>query len=451
MHLTEAEAPPPSNSCTTLRTCCCLVAHHKVRAKLQSCKEGSIEFGQLQQLIATCSAADLLADAARIKKTKWSDLVRFVNILFQHCDELKGLPVIVMLGLTRRYAEMLLEAERRDDWAKAVMPAEASPDERWSFSSPALHTLAPEPDSVLTEEETASFREAIGGSFCNGFGMRMLANVTSKVPGSAEELMKLSHLVLTHKREYDLGMFDSSTRSYPVDILDSFCSMFRGFSALLCPIPGIFSSRSADVDFVMLGSQKGTLEKQLRLDGLAPPASKVMANHLRDSPEWTRLSNEYIKFAASEAMLAPQLAAHRDELLKAASAGAHSADRLAILGEFCNKYGGYIAALRPGACSDLCDLAVSCARAALDHITMEGSGTTAVGDRLRLVKSLRSTVGQTLGSRGVTRLDLYRTSNLGIVHTRPELRSAGFGPEEGFSRLGFGRYIPFSWRRFLAA
>lgn len=379
---------------------------------MQSCKEGSIEFGQLQQLIATYSAADLLADAARIKKTKWSDLVRFVNIMFQHCDELKGLPVIVMLGLTRCYAEMLLEAERWDDWAKAVMPAEAS---------------------------------------CNDFGMRMLASVTSKVPGSAEELMKLSHLVLTDKREYDLGMFDSSTRSYPVDILDSFCSMFRGFSALLCPIPGIFSSRSADVDFVMLGSQKGPPEKQLRLDGLAPPASKVMANHLRDSPEWTRLSNEYIKFAASEAMLAPQLVAHRDELLKAASAGAHSADRLASMGEFCNKYGGYIASLRPGACSDLCDLAVSCARAALVHITMEGSGTTAAGDRLRLVKSARSTVGQTLGSRGVTRLDLYRTSNLGIVHTRPELRSAGFGPEEGLSRLGFGRYIPFSWRRFLAA
>ena len=113
-------------------------------------KEGqSIVAAEMETLIAAASAADCL-QPGKIKKLKWSDLVKYVELLEQQGHEL---PISCARAVSRKHAETLLEYSQWADWCNVSRPWQLEDDATpaWTISLPILRAASPGADA---DEET---------------------------------------------------------------------------------------------------------------------------------------------------------------------------------------------------------------------------------------------------------------------------------------------------------
>ena len=265
----------------------------------------------LTSLVKAASAAELLADPAKMKKMKWAELQLNIQLVEKYGCEVSA---NVARSATRKYAEILLDQEKFDEWLLVACPwkvgDETSTDVGgWTLAAPRMWKLTDCPDEKEKKDLHASFL----GCFFNDTGMRMLMNVTNGAPAAVPTLVLFVHKFLSARDDWATACLVEGNDHQDLPCLTSFVSVCRGFSALLHPIPAAYSAHVKDANFVLPGkSQHPTTEGTMM--GLLPPASTVMFSHIRDSEVWQSFSTTFVRVAAMEKMLAPKMTALCDEL-----------------------------------------------------------------------------------------------------------------------------------------
>ena len=355
-------------------------------------KEGqSIVAAEMETLIAAASAADCL-QPGKIKKLKWSDLVKYVELLEQQGHEL---PISCARAVSRKHAETLLEYSQWADWCNVSRPWQLEDDATpaWTISLPILRAASPG-----AEEDQGNFADSFLGTFFNDTGLRLIMahQHSSGTAGNPSGLQNALETFLNMYEDWDAD--GTALEGHAAQhCIKPFLSALRGMSALISPVPGKYGATAADVEFVMPSSSaKPPATDAATMELLAPPASKVIFTHMRDSAMWKQLRNDFTAVAAAEAVMSPAIFGLMDKVAVNAAAGdmAGFGHLIQSVQEAASKLPEFRASLRPGATSQLEGLLMTALQKAIDDLAGNATTSMALTDRMAMYARIRDILQQ---------------------------------------------------------
>lgn len=164
---------------------------------------------------------------------------------------------------------------------------------------------------------------------------------------------------------------------------------------------------ASDVEFLRMPAKKDGSDSFVNL---LPPASMVMASHLRDSPVWQRLFSEFVAVAASEKLTGPQLWALCDELTTKQSAIFN--DKAEVYEKVFNLLPGARQRLRPGATAFCEESFLNALKADISAVTQATGNYDGepISSRISVLSSLRKFLNESAFA-AIDFKDLLQTVN----------------------------------------